>query len=759
MNEDRATPSPNTTDAPAATRAGTTPDWRAALNTWLAHNPKTMPDELRRLRDEFVHRFPKEKLLDLTLEEYAVGLGSRDSFCYWLEFGTKKLGHMAGYASKFGLRYEKDGWRWPKIYASAEDALARIKAGLVALIEAVEQGRFRELDEIGGGFGHGLRVKPLSLYFPDQFLPVWQPAHLAYFLSLFGVKADGDVLKRNLMLLHVLRGLPDFEGFDTMQMMRFLYQSFPPPDVPTGGGGTSIPLLPPTPVDVPPQIEALLDITERTRNILLYGPPGVGKTWLVNHFTNYFLLHHNVSPEAARAYWQAKGSADARKLQAQVRAGETEATATQETAFWFMVANETKTEWSWQLLFDRGEWFFGKGQLPRNFEAAKPGDLIFGYMASPQRQIVALARVEGSLETREEEDGGSKEGILIKPLTMLAHPLHWHKFVAHPLLKNSEPMKMNARGSMFKLTVDEARALADLLKAEGNHVTLSSDERGDFAEFVTFHQSFAYEEFVEGLKPVLSLNDEAGGVEYEIKRGVFREICARAEAAWRVHGEDAPKHLLVIDEINRANIAKVLGELITLIEDDKRLGEANELTVRLPASGERFGVPPNLYVLGTMNTADRSIALLDLALRRRFTFVEMTPQPSVIEPPVVAGVDLRALLARLNERIVALRDRDHQIGHSYFLRLTNADDLHFAWYRRVVPLLQEYFYNDGERLKAVIGGRFVRPLKMLAGDAALKELYDAEQPPYEVIELRGDEFIEAMRALAGTAEEAQNAAP
>jgi 5-methylcytosine-specific restriction protein B len=425
------------------------------------------------------------------------------------------------------------------------------------------------------------------------------------------------------------------------------------------------------------------------------------------------------------------------------------------------VANETKTEWSWQKLFDKGEWFFGKGNLARNFEAAKPGDLIFGYMASPHQQIVALARVEGRLEMRE-EDGKPKEGILIKPVTMLAHPLDWHKFAAP--LKHSELMKMNARGSMFRLTVDEARSLADILNAEGNSVTLPTQVRGDFAEFVTFHQSFAYEEFVEGLKPILHGDEESDGKEeslkYEIRQGVFRDICTRAEAAWRVRGKDAPKYLLVIDEINRANIAKVLGELITLIEDDKRLGEANELTVRLPSSGARFGVPPNLYILGTMNTADRSIALLDLALRRRFTFVEMRPQPDVIEPPVVAGVDLRALLTRLNERIAALRDRDHQIGHSYLLRLIDENDLHFAWYRRIVPLLQEYFYNDGERLKAVIGGKFVQPVKMSkAASAALRELYDAEQPPYEVVELQGEEFLNALRALAGAAEEVEAATP
>jgi 5-methylcytosine-specific restriction enzyme B len=269
----------------------------------------------------------------------------------------------------------------------------------------------------------------------------------------------------------------------------------------------------------------------------------------------------------------------------------------------------------------------------------------------------------------------------------------------------------------------------------------------DFCDVVTFHQSFAYEEFVEGLKP-LPPEDEEAGVLYDVVPGVFRSICERAEAAWRAERENAPKYLLVIDEINRANIAKVLGELITLIEDDKRLGMKNELRVKLPYSHKLFGVPPNLYILGTMNTADRSIALLDIALRRRFTFVEMMPDPSLLK--TVEGVDMRELLTRLNARICALLDRDHQIGHSYFLDLDNADDLHFAWYTRVVPLLQEYFYNDGERLRAVIGDKFMRPVSVdEATRRRLGDLYDAEQTKYEIRMTDGGEFLSAMRELAG----------
>ncbi|HKP73367.1 MAG TPA: hypothetical protein VJT82_10550, partial [Pyrinomonadaceae bacterium] len=168
----------------------------------------------------------------------------------------------------------------------------------------------------------------------------------------------------------------------------------------------------------------------------------------------------------------------------------------------------------------------------------------------------------------------------------------------------------------------------------------------------------------------------------------------------------------------------------------------------LPYSGKRFGVPPNLYILGTLNTADRSIALLDLALRRRFTFVEMMPRPSLLEN--ISGVDLKLLLSRLNQRITALLDRDHQIGHSYFLNLKDDNDLHFAWYHRVIPLLQEYFYNDMARLKLVLGDKFVQHLEVDdATRAALGDYYDGDQPKYEINHLTGEAFIKALEESFG----------
>ena len=229
--------------------------------------------------------------------------------------------------------------------------------------------------------------------------------------------------------------------------------------------------------------------------------------------------------------------------------------------------------------------------------------------------------------------------------------------------------------------------------------------------FTTFHQAFSYEDFVEGIKPVMG--DTQGEVQYEIKPGVFKEICELAR------NDSENQYAIFIDEINRGNVANIFGELITLIEPDKRMGAANAMTVSLPYSKDEFGVPKNLDIIGTMNTADRSVEALDTALRRRFSFQEVLPKPELVKEVLTDkanfnGIQLNEVLERINYRIEKLIDRDHTIGHAYFLKLKDVDDykagLVGVFCDNIMPLLQEYFYNDYPKIGLVLGKGFVQVL-------------------------------------------------
>lgn len=233
-------------------------------------------------------------------------------------------------------------------------------------------------------------------------------------------------------------------------------------------------------------------------------------------------------------------------------------------------------------------------------------------------------------------------------------------------------------------------------------------------KFATFHQSFGYEDFVEGIKPMIvdrygketiSANSETHMV-YLTKEGVFKKICLLARK------NPTLNYVIIIDEINRGNISRIFGELITLIEDTKRGMEA-----ALPYSGEMFSVPPNLYIIGTMNTADRSLAILDTALRRRFEFAEMLPEPDLLTHDC-DGIDLCEMLTAMNQRIEYYYDREHTIGHAYFMEngvsINSVDKLRKIFKSRIIPLMQEYFFDDYEKIMLILNDdkkyRFIREL-------------------------------------------------
>lgn len=314
-------------------------------------------------------------------------------------------------------------------------------------------------------------------------------------------------------------------------------------------------------------------------------------------------------------------------------------------------------------------------------------------------------------------------------------------------------------------------------------------------DFITFHQSYAYEDFVEGIKPNLDdQNQDSSEVNYRMKDGIFYKCCDEAvklagfsslsdcilnySREQRIEKfNNAAPYALFIDEINRGNVSAIFGELITLIESEKRLSK-DEIIVQLPYSNRYFSVPPNLYIIGTMNTADRSIESLDTALRRRFCFEEIMPETGMLTPSAMycnllwdykdldwdeepfvsaekdlfdllgvpqslfderksiwdemkkektpdnltyfdsynedfSGINLESLLTIINNRIEILLDRDHTIGHSYFMKIKNLDDLKNTFKNNIIPLLQEYFYGDYEKIGMVLGNGFFEQTKKI----------------------------------------------
>ncbi|OOY01091.1 endonuclease [Campylobacter coli] len=378
-------------------------------------------------------------------------------------------------------------------------------------------------------------------------------------------------------------------------------------------------------------------------------------------------------------------------------------------------------------------------------------------------------------------------------------------------------------------TIDKA------LEILGENLESRDEKKAKFDEYIkngqivftTFHQSYGYEEFVEGIKPMINNEANSQEIQYEIKDGVFKELCEKANKNYflsnknkneidldklifefanyinqnfinkgdefplenkvsikkillnskdeyrsfllggsikspqrlaidiikrdyldfknrkilsfkdikpkydsqsdyhgnaiyyfmfynklkefeniqnekfKIKKENLNSYIIIIDEINRGNVSKIFGELITLIEPSKRIGEKEELKVRLPYSGDEFGVPKNVYILGTMNTADRSITSLDTALRRRFEFIEMMPDVSKLSNNC-KGVDLQKLLEVINARIEYLLDREKTIGHAFFIGVENLEDLKKVFQNKIIPLLQEYFYNDYALINAVL---------------------------------------------------------
>lgn len=751
-------------------------NWQTALNEWLQNNPKVIPPDLEVLRQQFITRFPRERLQQLTLEEYALGHDDyKDSFCYWLEWETVKLGSVRGGTSaKWGIWWSTADKSWAynkRLFDSPESGLKQLMGGLTNLLSAAAEDKFDKLDQIGnaqlGRDRNSLRAKPLFLYFPEKFLPISNPTHLAELLTYFGQEPVDGLHARNRQLLQYLSSQPEFHGFQPIQISRFLYtyRFFEGPIIfqnqkrlqDSIEGFVRFANSPRYKSEEYNYKQELLDALNGGLRQVLEGEAAPSVAYLTGIVKDQAANGSNLTrwqdwdtlkkylerlpPEEIQAQLVALLDEDGDIVERvdafreAVESGFKAATGETDTLYLGPISLLLMSYYKDNHIIFRSsvidkacdEW--GAPKITKGHH--KDGNKYTNYHG-----LVVPLRAELT-------------SALNRPADLIdVHTLLWFNYTdAYNEFKKKpvDPIEtVEERPFMQKLRRIAKRSRNIILygppgTGKTYWIQQFSKDFGDRVDFVTFHQSFAYEDFVEGWRPQPSVD---GAIRYAIQDGIFKQICRRAT-------ED-PEHnyLLVIDEINRANIAKVFGELITLIEDDKRTGQPNGLTTKLTYSADSFGVPMNLTIVGTMNTADRSIALLDIALRRRFTFIEVTPNPELLSP--VDDLPLSQLLRRLNERIQVLLDQDHLIGHSYFMDIKNVADLRFTWEHRVIPLLQEYFYNDGERLQALIGSSFITTVR-ISGDSlgALGELIDPDGQQYAIAELSDEAFLDALKQLAG----------
>lgn len=390
-------------------------------------------------------------------------------------------------------------------------------------------------------------------------------------------------------------------------------------------------------------------------NIILYGPPGTGKTYSVRR-------------RALELIGDAKAAA---------------ASSREVSAEWERLRREG------QIVFCTFQQAFAYEEFVEGLRAETDdaGNVHYAVKAGIFRQIALAATAEAQVKE-------------------LSFAERWEVFVRE-LDDGGNPNRIGKGGGMYRVFVsDDGRHVhvVRLEEKDGQYIETSGNQtvsRDAMQKLWNDRQTVGPDPKTAELQERFG----GGGTPAWIVYQALRQITGQ------LHFPDGCRqYVLIIDEINRANIARVFGELITLLEPDKRLGHPNELRVQLPSSKEWFGVPPNLHVIGTMNTADRSIALMDVALRRRFIFEEMMPDAVALKGALAeANVDeaLRTLVVsvfeKLNERLRYLYDREHQIGHAYFFGVRSLADLRAVFADRILPLLQEYFYGQWDKVALALG--------------------------------------------------------
>ncbi|MFW6238461.1 MAG: AAA family ATPase [Halanaerobiales bacterium] len=620
------------------------------------------------LRQQFVEKFPLEKLQELPLERYALGLDDKEeSLCWWLEYNTNILGSIrGGSAHKHKIFYsrKKESWQYPDKYENERQAWQALRGELYTFLTSFREGNYDSfVDYELIDTMHMVRNKLLYMYFPEQVLPIYSNRDVNTLLAYFGVDTEEiekmDEVKANLKLREVINDIKSLQRWGGQKFMRLAYREI---------------LDRSQYYKIAPGDGAKYWDECRENGYICIGWDDVGD--LSNYadydefrhqFENTYDYNKNKTTEKANELWtfftlEPGDIVIANKGTSKVMGvGEV-----REEGYSFHPERE---EFKHTVSVDWNENF-----SPQNIEEQKYWAMKTVYEISED----LYKKIKDS-----DEDNGKEESE--KHFTEIEK-----KTFAR--LKSNLKRKRNVILYGPPGTGKTYLALRYLkwCKFQDKEIALED-------EFVTFHPSFSYEDFIEGYRPV----SKEGILDFHLEDGVFKKLCRRAQR----NGDKS--YYLIIDEINRGDVAKIFGEMITLLEKDKR-GQ----TITLSQSGEEFYVPDNVYIIATMNTSDKSVKMLDAALRRRFGFIECMPEYALIDEPIEEmGLSPADILRQINRELRDIEDREKQIGHSYFMldgrQVETVEELREAYLYEIIPLVAEYCYSNYAKIGEIIGDDFI----------------------------------------------------
>lgn len=686
--------------------------------------------------EDIRQEFPLADWPSLSAERYALGPpDSKSSSCYRLEWGSPELGSIRGGSARKLIIYARQdgtGWFYDPTFASHHQAWDAVRSGFVRAFELAGAGQVDAVDDIDVlRSGPAVTAKAIFIYYPGELLPIYSQVHLRHFLRrLTGeVPAGLAPLTANRHLLQYVRETGRFDGWHPVEIMYFLYWWADPQAAPAI-------------VKIAPGEGARFWPECLSNGYICVGWDEVGDLSAFASeedfraaFAERFPYNGNQSmvTRKAREVWRLASLEPGDRVVANEGTSKVLAIGTVVEPGY--VWRPERTEHKHTVTIDWDEscartlpepikrwgvttvgdvpgtvWRSITGEQSAIAEPGSESEPAAVILAAEDRQLQSLA------------DALQRKGQVVlygppgtgKTYTAL-------RFAAWWLARGRAGLDPLAR-----FGTPAFQAVVSALGAPPAAPDVSDESyRGDVGQLtqVTFHPSYGYEDFIEGFKPTLA---PGGGLNLRLVDGIFKRVCRSAAA-----DPDQP-YLVVIDEINRGNLPKIFGELITLLEVDKR-----GLAVRLPQSGESFTVPPNVHVLATMNTADRSIRLLDAALRRRFAFHELLPDREPLEGAFIGKLHLADLLTTLNARIRVEVGRERQVGQAFLLRdgqpVATEEDFAAAFRGDILPLLQEYACDDYGLLDRLLGRSLIDE-----GEQRLRDLPDADLIDALYTELQAD---------------------